>query len=173
MENTNPTPENSQIQPVLPDVKTPAPEKKHPKTATFTARIDYPSYTRLADEAEDHNLPLSTYATSVIKECWKRREAEKAAPDVDSTPKAKLPDAKPNANGSAQTEAAKKEGANLAKAPQSLDGIKALEFLRTRFKSYTDAQLIAAALMNVAANESAFLFLTDFSTTLKKLPHEA
>lgn len=170
MENTTPTPENSQIQPVLPDVKTPVPEKKHPKTATFTARIDYGSYTRLAEEAEDKNLPLSTYATSMIKECWQRRETKNALPDVEPMPK---PDAKPDVSSTAKTDAAKKEGATLAKALQNLDSQKAMDFLRTRFKDYTDAQLIAAALMNVAANEAAFLFLTDFATTLKKLPHEA
>lgn len=152
---------------------TPAPKA----SATLTARIDRPSYERLQQESDTLNLPVGTYAVSLIKEAWQWRQKQ-AKPDKETTPDA-LPDAgvtlpdetppAPDASLPDETPATATEKTNLPPLAE-----KALTYLQGKYPAYTAEQLIAAALINVAANDAALIFVTDFKHSLKKLPkHEA
>lgn len=158
---------------------------KKPAPATFTARIDRQSYDRLQAESEERNLPLSTYAASMIKECWTLRartetikpenrenEVNSFLPDVkqpDSTPAPDAPDTHPAEPVKAAIAAVMKQETHLSSTLQ-----KAMAYLRGKFPKYTDEQIMTACILNAAENQAALLFVTDLKHTLKKmLPHEA
>lgn len=148
------------------------PERQLSATCTLTTRIDRETQKRLQTESAALNLPVSTYAASMIKECWQLREKVNTLQDVELLPKPDVSDANKQAVDLEKLSARLDESLNNETAA-SMQQFKALVYLRSRFRGYTDEQLIAAALMNVAANETAFLFVTDYSTTLKKISHEA
>lgn len=149
---------------------TQTPEKK-PAPATFTARIDRPSYERLQAESEERNIPLSTYAASMIKECWTlRARAETMKPETKQSevnpvlPDEKQPDAVPAPNAPDDTNY--QQPAPVWTAPTKAAG--ALVWLQKRYPQLSEADLIAAALINVYDNERTWLFLDEFKKTVKK-----
>ncbi|HRI28540.1 MAG TPA: hypothetical protein PK239_14745 [Chitinophagales bacterium] len=155
---------------------------KKPAPATFTARIDRQSYNRLQTESEERNLPLSTYAASMIKECWALRaraetikpenrenEVNSFLPDVKQPDSAPAPDVNAAEPVKAAIAAVMKQETHLSSALQ-----KAMAYLRGKFPKYTDEQIMTACILNAAENQAALLFVTDLKHTLKKmLPHEA
>ncbi|PSJ72372.1 hypothetical protein C7N43_34510 [Sphingobacteriales bacterium UPWRP_1] len=151
------------------------PEKRLPATCTVTARIDRDCYKRLQTESETRNLPVSTYAASMIKECWQLREtANMLKQPVENAENAALPQPEPEPNANRMKQIAANLDAALAKETAlSLKLHNALTYLSGKHPNYTPEQLMAACILNVFENETALLFVTELKHTLKTMPHEA